>query len=138
MRQLRLKQSFYKAGTGSRFGWGVAAARNATTEVVVVGAIWDSAGGPAGDPAKGFAMPHDTPVGTRAAESFEGSVYAFIHPIGGAAGEWKAWLRLKSPVPVSNEQFGVTVTAGVMDDGTFMVGVGTYRGCKGYVVSRLG
>ena len=53
----------------------------------------------------------------------------------GQAGAWRAAHRVKAPVGMEGEQFGHSMTAGATAAGAFVVGVGAYHGCWGYVVA---
>jgi len=126
----------FRALSGQRFGTSVAAAANATREVVVVGAPWSSTGAPYGNVTSSFAMRYDEPVAGSVLAS-EGEVWTFMRKVsgGGGVGTWEAAHRVKAPGGMENEMFGWTLSAATTAAGDVMVGVGTRGGCGGYLVA---
>ena len=124
----------YAATPGQSMGKAVAAAANATHEVIAAASM-DSIGPPYGDLSAGLAMPYDTP-GSGSGETGEGEVWTFVHAVGGGGvGTWRAAHRLKAPAGLETELFGWALTAATTAAGEMVLGVGTYAGCKGYVVA---
>jgi len=123
----------FAAADGQALGWAVAAAANTTHEVIAATSM-DSTGPPYGDLSAGLAMPYDTP-GSGSGEASEGAVWTFVHAVGGGGvGTWRAAHRLKAPVGLDSEVFGWGLTAATTAAGEVVLGVGTYLGCRGYVV----
>ena len=100
--------------------------------VIAVGASSGS-GGPYGDPSRGLLMPHDVPL-TGGAKAGEGEVLTFVHARGAVGpGGWRPVHRIKPPVGVVDERFGVPLSASLVD-GVVVLGVGTRQGCRGYII----
>ena len=123
----------FAAADGQHFGWPVAVAANATHEVAAAGALSSMTGAPYGDMSASLAMPYNVPVNASGLY-WEGDVWSFVHAVGGGAGTWRAAHRIKPPVGMASEYFGQTLTAAATPAGQVVLGVGTYYGCKGYVV----
>jgi len=124
----------FTAAVGQQFGWSVAVVVNATHEVVAVGAPFASTGAPYGNMSASLAMPYDVSVDGSGKQPTEGDVWTFVHAVNSGAGTWRVAHRVKPPVGGQNEQFGRTLTASATPAGQVVLGVGTYNGCKGYVV----
>lgn len=124
----------YRAASNQFFGWSLGAAANATHELVAAGAYGDNTGAPYGSMANGLAMPYDVALVGTSGPSAEGAVWTFTH-VRGSGNTWAARHRLKAPVGVMDEDFGETLSVGVRSAGGFVLGIGTYLGCKGYLVT---
>ena len=85
--------------------------------------------------ATGWTLDASVPVTGVGKVNEEADVWTFVHAVGGGAGAWRAAHRVKPPVGVVSEMFGWALSAATTAAGDVLVGVGTRRGCGGYVVA---
>jgi len=119
----------FRANAPPQFGRAVAVAVNRTHEVIAVSAPFSTTGAPYGT-ATSLAMPYDVPVTDSVGA--EGEVWTFVNVVGGVT--WQVALRIKAPMSMPGARFGWVLTAAVTPAGQVMLGIGTWAGCKGYLV----
>lgn len=119
------------------YGASVAAAANATHELIVVGAPLEDTDTPYGNVRSRLAMPPTVAGSGSSGSGDSGAVFAYVHPLAPAA-SWRALHRFKAPYAVGSERFGFSVSAGGTATAGFTVGIGAVSGCRGYLITGVG